>query len=62
MYISQTASAANGFKKCSLAHSKGCNDNDRPGGANPIAMIAPGEAAGDTLMTAEVAHRLSFRA
>jgi hypothetical protein len=62
MYISQRASAANGFKKWSLAHSQGCNDNDLPGGANPIALIAPGEGDGNTPMTAEVAHRLSFRA
>jgi hypothetical protein len=62
MFISHAASATNGFKKWSLGHSKGCNDNDRPGGSNAIALIAPGEADGDAPMTAEVAHRLSFRA
>jgi hypothetical protein len=57
MYVSNTESAANGFKKWSVAHSIGSNDNDRPGGAHPMAAIAKE----DDLRAVEVAHRLSFR-
>jgi hypothetical protein len=57
MYISYRESAAKGFKKWSVAHPTGSNDNDRPGDAHPMAAIADEIHA----RAVEVAHRLSFR-
>ena len=51
---------ANSFKKWSAVHPKGSNDNDRPGGAFPMAARAHNPNAVDA-RAAEVAHRRSFR-
>lgn len=60
MYISYAQSAAKGFKKWLVEHAEGSNDNDRPGGARPMAAIAPDPSAVDA-RAAEAAHRMSFR-
>jgi len=46
MRISLVDSRAQGFKCWSIAHQPGSNDDDRPGGATPIALAVP-----DTLDT-----------
>ena len=60
MRISYTAGAAVGFKNLSVVHPKGSNDNDRPGGAHPMAAVAYDPGTVDA-RAAEVAHRMSFR-
>jgi hypothetical protein len=41
MNISLASSRLNGFKKWSISHLPNSNDDDRPGGATPIALREP---------------------
>ena len=49
-----------GFRNLTVAHPKGSNDNDRPGGVHPMAAIAHNPSVVDA-RAAEAAHRMSFR-
>jgi hypothetical protein len=52
MNISEKHSATNGFKKWSRAHAIASNDDDKPGGATPIALAEPVRQAGEVRYSA----------
>jgi hypothetical protein len=57
MFISHTESAAKGFKKWSTVQPAASNDDDRPGGATPIALT--GVAGLEPVAGAAMTHKRS---